>query len=115
MPRVLLGAHVSTAGGVPLAPDRAPALGPTAVQFFSKQAHRWAERPCDDAECAAFAGALARTDVGVTAVHDSYLINLASPDDMLRVRSMISFISELRRCEALGVDYLVSHPGNYMD
>jgi deoxyribonuclease-4 len=112
---MLLGAHVSTAGGVPKAPARARALGATAMQFFSKQSTRWAERPCDETECAAFAAALSQTDVSVTAVHDSYLINLASPDDVLRVRSMISFISELRRCEALGVDYLVSHPGNYMD
>ena len=112
---MLLGAHVSSAGGVPNAPGRADAIGATAMQFFSKQASRWAERPCDPAECAAFTGALGRTAVAATAVHDSYLINLASPDDVLRVRSMISFISELRRCAALGVDYLVSHPGNYMD
>jgi deoxyribonuclease-4 len=85
------------------------------MQFFSKQANRWAERGCDTDECSAFAGALAGTGVRATAAHDSYLINLASPDDVLRVRSMISFISELRRCEALGVDFLVSHPGNYMD
>ena len=112
---MLLGAHVSTAGGVPNAPGRAGAIGATAMQFFSKQANRWAERPCDVTECAAFTSALAGTGVVATAAHDSYLINLASPDDFLRVRSMISFISELRRCEALGVDYLVSHPGNYMD
>jgi deoxyribonuclease-4 len=112
---ILLGAHVSSAGGVPLAPGRAAALGATAMQFFSKQASRWAERPCEADECAAFSAAVAETAVSATAVHDSYLINLASPDDVLRVRSMISFISELRRCEALGVDYLVSHPGNYMD
>ena len=47
--------------------------------------------------------------------HDSYLINLASPDQILRARSLESFTSELRRCEALGLDYLVSHPGNFMD
>jgi deoxyribonuclease-4 len=47
--------------------------------------------------------------------HDSYLINLASPDPVLRARSIASFTTELRRCEALGLDYLVSHPGNYMD
>jgi deoxyribonuclease-4 len=47
--------------------------------------------------------------------HDSYLINLASPDAALRARSFASFVSELRRCGALGLHYLVSHPGNYMD
>jgi deoxyribonuclease-4 len=47
--------------------------------------------------------------------HDSYLINLASPDPVLRARSIDSFTKELNRCRALGLDYLVSHPGNYMD
>ena len=112
---ILLGAHVSTAGGVPNAPGRAGAIGATAMQMFSKMANRWAERDCVDDECLEYRAALARTEVVATAVHDSYLINLASPDSFLRLRSTISFISELKRCEALGVEFLVSHPGNYMD
>lgn len=110
-----LGAHVSIAGGTALAPGRAKAIGATAMQIFSKQAQRWAERTCDDEECAAFRAALAATDVEVTSAHDSYLINLASPDGLLRARSLESFVSELHRCEALGIDCLVSHPGNYLD
>ena len=112
---MLLGAHVSTAGGTANAPARARALGATAMQIFSKQANRWAERVCEDEECRQFRDALASTDVQVTSAHDSYLINLASPDPVLRARSLESFVSELHRCEALGIDYLVSHPGNYMD
>ena len=50
-----------------------------------------------------------------TIAHDSYLINLASPDPVLRRRSIESFVAELQRCEALGLTYLVSHPGNYID
>ena len=50
-----------------------------------------------------------------TVSHDSYLINLASPDPTLRARSIDSFAAELRRCRALGIRHLVSHPGNYMD
>ncbi len=111
----LLGAHVSTAGGVPNAPGRAGAIGATAMQMFSKMANRWAERDCIDDECIAYRAALAQTDVVATAVHDSYLINLASPDAFLQLRSTISFISELKRCEALGAQFLVSHPGNFMD
>jgi deoxyribonuclease-4 len=53
--------------------------------------------------------------VAVTAAHDSYLINLASPDPTLRRRSIESFVAELERCKALGLTYLVSHPGNYID
>lgn len=111
----LLGAHVSTAGGVAQAPPRAQAIDATALQIFTKQANRWAERACDDAEAAGFREALGATGVRATVSHDSYLINLASPDDALRARSVESFAAELARCEALGIDHLVSHPGNYMD
>src|SRR5690606_17732304 len=81
----------------------------------TKQANRWAERACEDAECSSFRTALAESDVTVTCAHDSYLINLASPDDTLRARSRASFEAELQRCESLGLNYLVSHPGNFMD
>lgn len=111
----LLGAHVSIAGGTQEAPPRAKAIRATALQMFTKMANRWAERECVDDECANFRRALADTEVRATAAHDSYLINLASPDPALRRRSLESFVSELARCEALGLDYLVSHPGNYMD
>jgi deoxyribonuclease IV len=111
----LLGAHVSIAGGTQEAPPRAKAIRATAMQMFTKMANRWAERECADDECANFRRALADTEVRATAAHDSYLINLASPDPALRRRSLESFVSELARCEALGLDYLVSHPGNYMD
>ena len=112
---ILLGAHVSAAGGVPEAPPRAAAIAATAIQLFTKMANRWAERECVDDECTAFRARLAVTDVAVTMAHDSYLINLASPDPVLRARSLASFVSELQRCNALGLDFLVSHPGNYMD
>lgn len=111
----LLGAHVSIAGGTHTAPPRAQAVGATAMQIFTKQASQWRERECDAPECEAFRAAIGAAGVRATTVHDSYLINLASPDPALRGRSLASFTSELRRCEALGVDALVSHPGNYMD
>jgi len=111
----LLGAHVSVAGGVPEGPPRAAAIGATAMQIFTKMANRWAERECVDEECLSFRERLGTTAVMATMAHDSYLINLASPDESLRARSLASFTAELRRCEALGLHYLVSHPGNYMD
>jgi deoxyribonuclease-4 len=110
-----LGAHTSIAGGTALAPPRAKAIGATAMQIFTKMANRWAERDCEPVECSAFAAAMRDTDVRVTTAHDSYLINLASPDPVLRARSIESFECELRRCKALRLDYLVSHPGNFMD
>jgi deoxyribonuclease-4 len=113
-PADLLGAHTSIAGGTHLAPERARAIGATAMQIFTKMANRWAERACLDEECRAFRAGLAATHVRVTMAHDSYLINLASPDPVLRRRSIESFVAELQRCEALGLDILVSHPGNHM-
>ncbi len=85
------------------------------MQIFTKQANRWAERECADDECTTFRAAIVETDLRAMCAHDSYLINLASPDDTLRARSIESFRAELRRCDALGVGNLVSHPGNFMD
>src|SRR5437764_12805834 len=97
---ILLGAHVSVAGGTQEAPRRAKAIGATAMQIFTKMASRWAERACADEECSAFRAALAETNIRATVAHDSYLINLASPDPSLRRRSIESFVAELARCEA---------------
>ena len=112
---MLLGAHTSIAGGTHEAPPRAKAIGATAMQIFTKMANRWAERECERIECRTFKAALADTDVSALNAHDSYLINLASPDKTLRARSLESFVSELQRCKALGLASLVSHPGNFMD
>lgn len=110
-----LGAHISAAGGTPLTPARADEIGGTAMQLFTKQANRWIEREVTPEEAAAFKAAIASSGVRFTNAHDSYLINLASPDPALREKSIASFSAELRRCHALGLDALVSHPGNYMD
>ncbi|MEO6877731.1 MAG: deoxyribonuclease IV [Gemmatimonadaceae bacterium] len=112
---VLLGAHVSIAGGTHAAPPRGRAIGATAIQIFTKMANRWAERACEADECVAFRAAMRDSRIRDTIVHDSYLINLASPDDALRRQSTESFVAELHRCASLGITYLVSHPGNYMD
>lgn len=85
------------------------------MQVFTKMANRWAERDCEPGECTDFVAALAETLVAETCAHDSYLINLASPDPLLRAKSLDSFAAELNRCEALKLNYLVSHPGNFMD
>jgi deoxyribonuclease IV len=114
-PTLLLGAHTSIAGGTHEAPPRAKAIGATAMQIFTKQATRWAERECERIECRTFKAAIADTDVTALNAHDSYLINLASPDKTLRARSLESFVCELQRCKALGLGALVSHPGNFMD
>jgi deoxyribonuclease-4 len=113
--RAPLGAHVSIAGGTWEAAARAREISATGAQVFTKQANRWAEREIDAEEATRFRTAMQETRVRWTCAHDSYLINLASPDAELRARSVASFRAELRRCHALGLDALVSHPGNFMD
>jgi deoxyribonuclease-4 len=112
---MLLGAHVSSAGGTPAAPPRARAIGATVMQLFTKQAARWAERICAEVECRDFGDAVEAAGLAAITAHDSYLINLASPDETLRRRSLESLVAELQRCTALGITNLVSHPGNYID
>jgi deoxyribonuclease IV len=110
-----LGAHVSTAGGCMNAPGRAAELGAVVLQLFTKQPNRWAERHVGQEEAEAFRVARARHGIRVCASHDSYLINLATPDPALFDRSRASFVAELDRAEALGLEYVVTHPGNATD
>jgi deoxyribonuclease IV len=112
---VLLGAHVSIAGGTPNAPPRATELAATAMQIFTKQPNRWAERDVAIDEQTAFREARLASTARHANAHDSYLINLASPDPVLHKRSYDAFTGELRRSEALGLDAIASHPGNFID
>ena len=111
----LLGAHVSTQGGVAEAPARGVAIGATAIQVFTKTPNQWREPTVRDADAAAFRSALAASGIRAVVSHDSYLINLATPDEALRAKSIQAFMGELRRCRALGIPWVVSHPGNYID
>jgi deoxyribonuclease-4 len=106
---------VSTAGGVSKAPARGAEIGATAIQLFTKTPNQWAEPTLSADEVRRFKSEMRRTGLSVVVSHDSYLINLASPDQSLRKRSMESFKSELERCRLLGIRYVVTHPGNFMD
>lgn len=115
MTDLLLGAHVSTQGGVATAPARGRDIGATAIQVFTKTPNQWREPVVDAATARAFREGLEAHGIRAVVSHDSYLINLASPDPVLRRRSEASFIAELRRCELLGIPVVVSHPGNFLD
>jgi deoxyribonuclease-4 len=106
---------VSSQGGVAQSPARGAALRATAIQLFTKTPNQWREPTLTDATIEAFRAEVARHGLRAVVAHDSYLINLASPDETLRSRSIASFVEELRRCRALGIPWIVSHPGNYMD
>jgi deoxyribonuclease IV len=110
-----LGAHVSVRGGLEKAPVRGMAIGATAIQVFTKTPSQWREPGISSESHAAFRRECERCELLSIVAHDSYLINLASPDPVLSARSEASFIAELRRCGAFGIPYLVSHPGNYID
>lgn len=110
-----LGAHVSSGGGVDKAPARAHEIDAVVLQLFTKQPNRWAEPKIDDKTAGIFRDERAMHEISVAGAHDSYLINLSSPDSRLWRMSQRSFEAELRRCEALGLDFLVTHPGNATD
>ena len=97
------------------APARGTEIGATAIQIFTKTPNQWREPRIDKGEAERFRAALGQSRIRAVVSHDSYLINLASPVPALRARSINSFKSELTRCRVLGVPYVVTHPGNYMD
>jgi len=111
----LLGAHVSTLGGLALAPARGAAIGATAMQVFTKTPQQWREPAVSAEEIAAFREALVANGIHAVVSHESYLNNLASPDPALRAKSARAFTRELERCRAFGIPWVVTHPGNYMD
>lgn len=106
-----LGAHMSIAGGLPLAVDRAVAHGCEALQIFSKSSSQWRARPLERAEIRAFRSRVDRAGLRVVVAHASYLINLGTEDPTLRARSIEAFGIELDRAHALGLLGVVIHPG----
>ena len=109
-----LGAHVSVAGGLPTAFERAEALGCTAIQIFVKNGNQWRGKKLSDAEAEAFRAAHAASGVGPLLAHASYLINLATSNAALREKSRAALAGELARCARLGVGGLVVHPGAHL-
>jgi deoxyribonuclease-4 len=109
-----LGVHVSVAGGMPNAIERATDLGCTAIQVFVKNAHRWRGREIADGEAAAFRAAHAASPVGPLLAHASYLINLCAREPALLARSRQALADELARCARLGAGGLVVHPGAHL-
>ena len=110
----MLGAHVSTAGGLHNAPERGREIAAEAIQVFTRNQVQWAARPVSSGEAAAFRAAVERNGIQVVLAHGSYLVNLATPDHGARQRSRAAFLAEMRRCHALGIPYLVFHPGAHM-
>jgi len=105
------GAHMPTSGGLYKAFSHGERVGCDTIQIFSKNQQQWRGKPLLDQDIAQFRAEQQRTGFEPLIVHDSYLINLASPKDDLWEKSIAAFADELERCAALGIPYLVTHPG----
>lgn len=110
-----LGAHVSVAGGPEKAPARASEIGAVVLQMFTKAPSRWEDPAWPAGTGVRYRAEAQRAGVDFAVSHDSYLINLASPDAALRRRSTVAFRRELERARRLGLDAVVTHPGNATD
>jgi deoxyribonuclease-4 len=109
-----LGAHVSIVGGLEKSVERTLEIGGNCMQIFTKSNRSWYAKNIDPEAASVFRNAVKKADLRAVVVHASYLINLASPKEETRKKSLSAFVDELRRCDQLGVDYLVIHPGSHV-
>lgn len=107
----LVGAHVSIAGGLHKAIERAEALGGTTMQIFTKNSKAWFGKPIPQEEAERFRKALKESNLKGVMAHASYLINIASPKPEMIKKSIAGLKHELHRCEELNIPYLILHPG----
>jgi deoxyribonuclease-4 len=109
----LLGAHLSIAGGLPRAVDRAEVTRCDAMQIFTKSTGQWRARVLPPEEVALFRRRVDETGIHPVIAHNSYLINVAAAAPALRAQSIAALGDELDRADALGLQGLVMHPGSY--
>lgn len=105
------GAHMSVAGGLHLAAQRAHDAGCDVVQVFTKNNNQWNCKPLTGDDCTSWRQTLGELKIGSPIAHTSYLINLASADETLFQKSLAALVVEWQRCEQLGIGGLVMHPG----
>jgi deoxyribonuclease-4 len=110
----MFGSHLSISGGLQNALIAAESLGCDTVQVFTKNQQQWKCKPLTSDAVDPWKTHLKRLHFQKTVSHDSYLINLASPDDRLWHASISLFVEELSRCQMLDIPYLVTHPGAHV-
>ncbi len=108
---MLLGAHMSIAGGVSRAIERGQRVACEAIQIFLKNNNQWNARPIDEAETARFHAQWKQSAIRRIIAHNAYLVNLCSPDCSIAQRSFDAMLDELHRARLLGVEAIVIHPG----
>jgi deoxyribonuclease-4 len=109
-----LGAHLPTSKGLSYALAQAQELHCSCLQIFSKSPRQWNAAPLDAVKTAHFRDVWRASGFWPLVVHDSYLINLAAPDEVVREKSIAAMIDEVERAEALGCDFLVTHCGAHL-
>jgi len=110
----LLGAHVSAAGGVENAPARGTAINADAIQIFTANQNQWFPKEPGEENSKEYRKAMKKELPKMTISHASYLLNMGSPEEKKLNMSRRAFLSELDRCDACGVEYVVFHPGSHM-
>ncbi|MGE5609042.1 MAG: TIM barrel protein, partial [Bacillota bacterium] len=110
----MFGSHLSIAGGLHNALLKAEELGFSTLQVFTKNQQQWKCPPLGEETIGKWRGECGRLGFSQTVSHDSYLINLGSPEEGLWRRSVELFVEEVERCRVLGIPYLVMHPGAHM-
>src|SRR6202042_1801170 len=108
-----IGVHVGTGGGVWTSVGRAVEAGANTFQIFSASPRMWKASPVKAADAAKMQELRAKHDVGPVAIHASYLINLCSQTESVRVNGVAAFRGEVERALALSAEYLVLHPGSW--
>lgn len=111
MRKILIGAHTSAAGGAPEALYEGQAIGASTIQLFTSNQKQWQGRQIATEEVELWERALDETGIREVMSHDSYLINLGSPDPEILRKSRKAFRDELERCHLLKIPYLNFHPG----
>jgi deoxyribonuclease-4 len=111
---MIFGAHCSTAGGVRKALSRAETIGAECVQIFVKNNMQWLGKPPGPDEAAGFAADRERAGLKAVFGHAGYLINLGGPPSPNRSKSLQSLIQEISFAAALGLPFLVLHPGAHL-
>lgn len=109
--KLLLGAHLSIAGGYEQALIKGEQIGCTALQIFTKSNRQWASKPITAQQALLFKETQKRSSCQIVLAHASYLINIGSSDNALKQKSIVALQDELGRCSMLGIPFLVLHPG----
>ncbi len=114
MPEPQIGLHVSIAGSLDLAFDRAEKIGATTFQIFTRNPNQWKFKPVPDDVVSAFRDKRRKSGFKRIVAHMPYLPNLASSEKGIMKASRNSLDEEVNRCDSLGIDYLVMHLGSHM-